>query len=98
MAIERAAGPEQIGRRFAELQGSTDLLEALWVSAQEGAVGLWLVTPPVEMDTVRSLHDLAMTLYDEFPTVELTVEVLNRAWYQGTEFEMLIPAGATRII
>ena len=98
MAIGHAAGAEQLGRRLAELLSGEAAVEALWVCMPESTAGLWLVTAPVEMDVVRRLHDLAMGLHAEFPSVDFEVQVLNRAWYSDTDPLGLIPEGATQIL
>jgi hypothetical protein len=97
VAIGHTPTISEIGRSFAERIRAESSPRALRVRAHRETVELWLVTAPVDYDTVHRIHEAGIALEEQFPDVELRLHVLNARNYPGTDPATLIPAGAEEI-
>ena len=87
---------QQLGRAFAQAaRGDTAVIE-LWVSVQQEAAHLWLVTRPIDLSAERRLHGLTGVLYDTFGRADFQVHILNPRNIRGDVHDAL-PAQAEQI-
>jgi hypothetical protein len=97
MAVGNQVTPRQAGQALAKLVRAEPTARGLWVRAVRDYIELWLVTAPIDPDTVGRLHQAGLTVEDRFPGADLRLHVLNAANYPGIDAATIIPPGAEEI-
>ena len=89
----------EVGRAFAEIIRDEPIVRELWVTVERGdySVGLWLVTDPIDLDTIGELYASPLNrLYQRFPEGDFDFNVLNPSHLRG-DLHQRLPKDAERV-
>ena len=97
MALTTQTYAEQVGRAYAEAVRGHEAVLELWVTSVPGCVRVWMVTPPIDADTERSLHGLSRAVYERFGKADFMLLILNPRHHVRGDVRDAVPRDAVQI-
>jgi hypothetical protein len=96
MAVaKKKSSAQAVGRAFAELARHESVIHEVWVS-EHPEIHIWAIVDPIDMETTRHLHGLIGPLFDQFPTADFQLHVLNPDEHRG-DIHRAVPSFAEQI-
>jgi hypothetical protein len=98
MSTNVTTSPDTIARQFADAIRHDPAVEQLWLSSNDDAIELWVITGPVDGEDERGIYESAVQLMEQHPGAYIRPLVLNpRFFVDDTNLESVVRTGARQI-